>query len=93
MRRDRYARSWIHIYEAAVWMIERYYINNLFGCGTDEDMYRLMGEVLSGSYIKFEETFSTIMAHGGFNIKYMVRDREDHPKILEQFYGAILGTP
>ena len=43
--------------------------------------------------IVFEGTVPTIMARGGFYIKYMVRDGEDRPKVLEQFGGAILGIP
>ena len=32
-----------------------------------------------------------IMAHGGFNIKYMIRDGEERPEVLNQFGGAVLG--
>ena len=43
--------------------------------------------------ITFQGTVPTIMAKGSFYIKYMVRDGEDRPEVLEQFGGAILGLP
>ena len=53
-----------------------------------------MGETIDPSgEITFQGTVPTIMAKGSFNIKYMVRDGEDQPEVLEQFEGAILGIP
>ena len=34
-----------------------------------------------------------IMEQGSFCIKYMIRDKEARPKVLEKFGGSVLGIP
>ena len=92
--KKKVARAGRDINEAAVKMIEKDYVVDGFGGGTDKDVVRLMGKKKDPrGEIMFEGTVPTIMARGGFYIKYMVRDGEDQPKVLEQFGGAILGIP
>ena len=91
---EEVARAVKDINKAAVMLIEKDYVDDGFGGGPDKDVVRLMGEKIDPrGEITFEGTVPTIMARGGFYIKYMVRDGEDRPKVLEQFGGAILGIP
>ena len=82
--KKKVARAGRDIDEAAVKMSEKDYVDDGFGGGTEEDVVRLMGEKKNPrGEIAFEETVPTIMAKGGFYIKYMVRDGEDRPEVLE----------
>ena len=79
---------------AAAGMIERDYVDDGFGGGDEDDVLRLMGEIEDeNGDRKYRGTVPTIMEKGGFYIKYMVRDGESRPGILEQFSGAVLGVP
>ena len=88
------ARAGENIDAAAARMIERDYVDDGNGGGTDADVRRLMGEELDDDgKIVFRGTVPTIMARGGFTIKYMIRDGEDRQEVLDNFGGAVLGIP
>ena len=38
-------------------------------------------------------TVAKIMSQGGFRVKYMVRNGENMPEILELYGGSVLGYP
>ena len=82
----------------AVDMILRDYVDDGFGGGEDTDVDRLMGEQVvksedptEGEVITFHGTVPRIMAAGGFKIKYMIRDGETRPALMDKHGGLVLG--
>ena len=82
----------------AVDMILRGYVDDGFGGGTEADVERITGEVSVESQdptkseeIQFHGTVPRIMKAGGFNTKYMIRDGETRPELLEKYGGQVLG--
>ena len=41
----------------------------------------------------YSGTVAKIMSQGGFRVKYMVRNGENRPEILELYGGSVLGLP
>ena len=87
-----------HIDSKAVDMVLRDYVDDGFGGGTEEDVKRIMGEVIVKSQdpteedeIQFHGTVPKIMKAGGFVIKYMIRDGETRPAVLKNHGGQVLG--
>ena len=87
-----------HIDSEAVDMILRGYVDDGFGGGTEADVDRITGEVsvesqdpTQGEEIQFHGTVPRIMKAGGFTTKYMIRDGETRPELLEKFGGQVLG--
>ena len=79
---------------AAVDMIKRDYVVDVFGGGSEEDVDRLMGEVeVEDGNISFRGTVSQIMSQGNFRIKVMVRSGESRLAVLKDYGGTILGIP
>ena len=52
-------------------MIEKDYVNDGIGGGSNDDVCRLMGEVILHT-LEYHRTVSQIMERGGFFIKIMV---------------------
>ena len=48
---------------------------------------------LSPSMPKYTGTVAKIMSLGGFKIKYMIRNGEKRPELLELYGGSVLGLP
>ena len=87
-----------HIDSKAVDMVLRDYVDDGFGGGTEQDVERIMGEVVVKSQdpteedeIQFHGTVPQIMKAGGFTIKYMIRDGETRPAMLKKHGGLVLG--
>merc|ERR1711891_115182 len=52
-----------------------------------------MGNLLSPSKPRYTGTVAKIMSLSGFKIKYMIRNGEKRPEILELYGGSVLGLP
>ena len=46
-----------------------------------------------GGEVSYQGTVSQIMERGGFMIKYMIRDGESQPGMLEKLWRSVLGIP
>ena len=77
----------------AVEMIKRDYVDDGFGGGTEATVDRLMGETIIDGEVVCTGTVPQIMICGGFHIKYMIRDGETRPEVLEHYSGSVLGVP
>merc|ERR1711973_573540 len=51
------------------------------------------GNLLSPSMPTYTGTVAKIMGLGGFKVKYMIRNGERRPEILELYGGSVLGLP
>merc|ERR1711951_15565 len=49
--------------------------------------------LLSPSMPTYTGTVAKIMGLGGFKVKYMIRNGESRPEILELYGGSVLGLP
>ena len=88
------AQAGAHMDPATAKMIAGDYVDDGFGRGTAEDVARLMGEwVAKDGTISYHGLVPAIMALGGFQVKYMVKDREVRQEVLDQFGGQVLGIP
>ena len=75
-------------------IIKHDYVDNGYRGGREKDIQHFMGEAVDKEgKDSYRGTVSQIMEHGGFKIKYMIRDRESQPGVLEKFGGSVLGIP
>lgn len=76
--------------------IKRGYVDDGLGGGTKEVVDRMVGTETYHKETKswtYTGTVPKIMAGGGFKLKYMLRNGETRPEVLELYSGSMLGLP